>query len=85
MVAMTTNFALNNGLTYRDRALRGVAFLRGLVSFYVVCSVGAVANIGVAETIFQVIPSPELASFAGAAVGAAWNFVASAIFTWRAK
>ena len=83
--AMTTNFIFNNALTYRDRALRGAAFLRGLLSFYAVCAVGAVANIGVAETVYQVIPSPEFASIAGAAVGAAWNFVASAIFTWRAK
>jgi dolichol-phosphate mannosyltransferase len=84
-VAMTTNFVFNNLLTYRDRALRGRAFLRGLLSFYAVCSVGAVANVGVAEAVFSVLPQPEIASASGALVGALWNFVASAVFTWRAR
>jgi dolichol-phosphate mannosyltransferase len=85
VAAMTTNFLFNNALTYRDRALRGVEMLRGLLSFYVVCSVGAVANVGVAEAVWQFVPVPELASLAGAVVGALWNFVASAAVTWRAR
>ncbi len=83
--AMTTNFILNNALTYRDRALRGVEFLRGLISFYAVCAVGAVANVGVAEAVYRVLPMWALASFLGAVVGALWNFVASALVTWRAR
>jgi dolichol-phosphate mannosyltransferase len=85
VVAMTTNFLLNNALTYRDRSLRGLALLRGLVSFYIVCSIGAVANVGVAEAVWRVFPVAEVASFTGAVVGALWNFVASAAFTWRAR
>lgn len=85
VVAMTTNYLLNNLITYRDRALRGWAFLRGLLSFYAVCAIGAVANVGVATAVFGVLPSPELASLSGAVIGALWNFVASAIFTWRAR
>lgn len=85
ITAMTTNFIFNNALTYRDRALRGWAFVRGLLSFYAVCAVGAFANIGVAETIYRLLPQPLVASFFGAGVGALWNFLASAIFTWRTK
>ncbi|MFN6978910.1 MAG: GtrA family protein, partial [Gemmobacter sp.] len=84
-VAMTTNFLLNNLLTYSDRALRGRALLRGLLSFYAVCSIGAVANVGVAEAVFAALPQPELASATGAVVGALWNFLASAAFTWKAR
>jgi dolichol-phosphate mannosyltransferase len=84
-VAMTTNFLLNNLLTYSDRALRGTALLRGLVSFYAVCSIGAVANVGVAEAVYSVLPQPELASATGAVVGALWNFLASSAFTWKAR
>ena len=51
--AMTWNFFLNNLITYRDRRLRGLALLRGLVTFYAICAVGAVANIGVAEFVFD--------------------------------
>ena len=85
VAAMTSNFFRNNAFTYRDRSLRGLARLRGLLSFYVVCSLGAVANVGVAEAIFRLVPQPELASLGGAAVGAVWNFLASAVFTWRAR
>ena len=38
VVAMTSNFVLNNMLTYRDRRLVGRRFLTGLGSFYAVCS-----------------------------------------------
>ncbi len=83
--AMTTNFTLNNAITWRDRRLRGRAFWRGLLSFYAVCSIGAVTNVGVADAIFAVLPNWAVASLAGAAVGALWNFWASLIVTWRVR
>ncbi|MBV0913629.1 glycosyltransferase [Anianabacter salinae] len=83
--AMTTNFFLNNALTYRDRALRGWGVLRGLLSFYAVCAIGAVMNVGVAEAVYSAVPQWALASTAGAIVGALWNFVASSFATWRAR
>src|SRR6516225_11347114 len=43
-VAMTSNFILNNFLTYRDQRLKGFAILGGLLAFYLVCSVGLFAN-----------------------------------------
>jgi dolichol-phosphate mannosyltransferase len=84
-VAMTTNFLLNNVLTYHDRTLRGRALVTGLFSFYAVCAVGAVANVGVADVVYTVLPQAEVASATGAVVGALWNFVASALVTWRAR
>lgn len=83
IVAMTTNFAFNNALTYHDRSLHGSAFLRGLLSFYAVCAIGALANIGVASALFEATHMPAISSFAGAVVGALWNFVASSLVTWR--
>jgi len=83
ILAMTSNFALNNALTYKDRSLHGWRFLRGLLSFYGVCSVGAVANIGVATAIYAVLPWWAFAGFMGALIGALWNFVASALVTWK--
>src|SRR6202790_5150653 len=38
LVAMTSNFILNNFLTYRDQRLKGFGILRGLLLFYLVCS-----------------------------------------------
>jgi dolichol-phosphate mannosyltransferase len=84
MVAMTWNFVLNNQLTYRDRRLSGFAFLTGLVTFYVVCSVGTIANVGVASWIHtSLTPSAFVAGLAGALMGSVFNYAASSVLTWR--
>ena len=82
---MTSNFFLNNWFTYRDRRLHGWRLLRGLLSFYVVCSVGAIGNVGIAAYVFHADQSWWLAGIAGAIVGLVWNYATSAVFTWRAK
>jgi dolichol-phosphate mannosyltransferase len=83
--AMTWNFALNNRLTYRDRRLTRWAAVKGLLSFYIVCSVGAVANVGVASWIHRGAAEWWLAGTAGALMGAVFNYSASAAFTWRQR
>jgi dolichol-phosphate mannosyltransferase len=83
IVAMTSNFVLNNFLTYRDRRLRGWRFFSGLLSFYAVCSIGAVANVGIASAAFARHYSWWASGLAGAAVGVVWNYAVSAVFTWR--
>ncbi len=82
--AMTMNFFLNNALTYRDRRLRGFRpLLDGWVSFCVVCSVGLVANIGVAGFLHDVQSGTWAASaLVGVLVGAVWNYALSSRFTW---
>ncbi|GAA0727916.1 glycosyltransferase family 2 protein [Sphingomonas japonica] len=84
IVAMTFNFFLNNALTYRDRRLVGAkALFDGWVSFCVVCSVGAVANVGVAAFLHDAQQGYwALSAIAGIVVGAVWNFVLSSRFTW---
>ena len=52
MVAMTSNFVMNNQFTYRDQRLRGLKLLRGLIIFYLICGIGAIANVGVASYAF---------------------------------
>ena len=82
--AMTMNFFLNNALTYRDRRLRGFrAMFDGWVSFCAVCSVGVVANIGVAGFLHDVRDGQWAASaLVGVLVGAVWNYALSSRFTW---
>ena len=53
VVAMVFNFQLNNDITYRDQRLRGPRLWRGLLVFIVVCGFGAVANIGIANTLYE--------------------------------
>jgi dolichol-phosphate mannosyltransferase len=85
IVAMTWNFFLNNFITYRDQRLRGARLVWGLLSFYVICSVGAVANVGVADFVFNRNATWWLAGLAGAAIGVVWNFAVSSFLTWRRK
>ncbi|MET4086239.1 glycosyltransferase family 2 protein [Bradyrhizobium barranii] len=85
VVAMTSNFALNNFLTYRDQRLKGFALLRGLIAFYIVCSVGLLANVGVAFSVYDQEPIWWLAGMAGALMGVVWNYAMSGLFVWRKK
>ena len=83
--AMTSNFGLNNILTYRDMRLRGGRFFTGLLTFYLVCGIGVIANVGIANVVFQRDYTWWLAGGAGALVGTVWNYAASSIFTWGRK
>jgi dolichol-phosphate mannosyltransferase len=85
LVAMTSNFILNNFLTYRDKRLKGFAILRGLIAFYIVCSVGLFANVGVAFSVYDQEPIWWLAGMAGALMGVVWNYAMSGLFVWRKK
>jgi len=83
--AMTSNFLLNNFLTYRDQRLKGFAIVRGLLLFYLVCSVGLLANVGVANSVFDQEPIWWLAGAAGALMGVVWNYAMSGLFVWRRR
>jgi dolichol-phosphate mannosyltransferase len=85
LVAMTSNFILNNFLTYRDQRLKGFAILRGLLLFYVVCGVGLLANVGVAFSVYDQEPIWWLAGAAGALMGVVWNYAMSGLFVWRRR
>jgi dolichol-phosphate mannosyltransferase len=85
LLAMTSNFILNNFLTYRDQRLKGIAILRGLLLFYLVCSVGLLANVGVAFSVYDQEPIWWLAGAAGALMGVVWNYAMSGLFVWRKR
>jgi dolichol-phosphate mannosyltransferase len=83
--AMTFNFALNNKFTYRDQQLKGLAWVGGLFSFYLVCSLGAVANVGIGSLVYEQLHGWWIAGIAGAIVGSVWNYVASSWLTWTKR
>lgn len=90
-VAMTSNFFLNNLLTYRDRRLRGWQQVWGLLSFYLLCGLGVAGNVGIASMVFEGvsgIPSDYswfIAGGAGALISVVWNYAATALVTWKRK
>ncbi|HEV2547903.1 MAG TPA: glycosyltransferase family 2 protein [Stellaceae bacterium] len=83
LIAMTCNFLLNNLFTYYDQRLTRWRLMRGLFSFYVICSVGALGNVGIATYVFAADHVWWLAGIAGAVVGSVWNYAVSSIFTWK--
>ncbi len=85
ILAMTWNFILNNLITYRNERLRGRAFVLGLLSFYAIGAVGAVANIGVIGAMFSQGSGWWMAGIAGALVGVVWNYTMSSLFTWHRR
>jgi dolichol-phosphate mannosyltransferase len=83
VVAMTFNFVLNNALTYADKRLAGFAeLLRGWAKFGLTCSVGLLANVGVAAILVRFGMHEYPAALSGIVVGSVWNFALSSRFVW---
>jgi dolichol-phosphate mannosyltransferase len=85
LVAMTSNFFLNNELTYRDRRLKGLAMLRGFVLFCLIASVGALVNVDLADRLYGERLELLAAGAVGAVMSALWNYAMSTLFVWRAR
>jgi dolichol-phosphate mannosyltransferase len=83
--AITTNFLLNDALTYRDERLHGLDLLSGWISFNLVCGIGAVANVGIANWMFASSSTWFVSGLVGIGVGVVWNYAMSSIFTWNKK
>ena len=83
IIAMTSNFFLNNILTYSDRQLGGSDLINGLFSFYIACGLGAIINVALANFLFSLGWHFLLTGFAGAMAGAVWNYLATRNVTWR--
>jgi len=89
-VAMTSNFFLNNMLTYRDKRKKGLAAFKALFLFYLTCGIGASANIGISNLLYVSNISGVsgiwyFSGFIGAIVGSIWNFLMSSLVTWKTK
>ena len=89
-VAMTSNFFLNNMLTYRDKRKKGLAAFKALCLFYLTCGIGASANIGISNLLYVSNISGisgiwYFSGFIGAIVGSIWNFLMSSLVTWKTK
>ena len=83
VTAMTFNFVLNNALTYADKRLSGfVPLLRGWAKFGLTCSIGLLANVGVAAVLVNFGFHEYPAALCGIIIGSVWNFALSSRFVW---
>jgi dolichol-phosphate mannosyltransferase len=82
-IAMTENFLLNNLATSRDRSLRGIHLISGLISFWIACSFGAWANVVFAIDLLHSGKPWYIAGLAGIVISSVWNYSIMSLFTWQ--
>jgi len=93
LVALTSNFFINNWLTFYDKRLRGAEMVKGLFLFALFASVGIIANVGVSTYLVDQFKGNfaytdnliVLAATAGILIDTLWKFVMSERFVWMKK
>jgi dolichol-phosphate mannosyltransferase len=80
--AMTSNFLVNNAVTYFDRRKKGLVLLTAYVRFCLRCSGGLFVNVAVASFLEDRLAMPVVSSIAGAGFGAVWNYVTTTLAVW---
>ena len=83
--SIITNFILNNYFTFADRNVRGLkAFFSRLFNFNLICLIGGLIQIGVANLLTITLGIYDLISILIAiAVAMLWNFLLNNWWTWR--
>ena len=84
ILAATSNYIINNILTFRSNKLSGKNFYFGLFKFLLVASLPIIANIGVANLFYNQLSSNTFfAQIAGILVVFIWNYAASSRVVWN--
>ncbi len=76
---MTSNFFLNNELTYADKKLRGPRLVIGLITFYAVCSFGLIANVSVANLVYGMDQQLYVAAIVGVVMSVVFNYAVTRV------
>ena len=84
VLAATSNYLVNNWLTFRINRLRNKALFIGLLKFLLVSSLPIVANVGLASSFYNFIsPNTFFSQLAGIIVVFIWNYAASSKLVWN--
>jgi len=84
ILAASSNYIINNILTFRSNKLSGKNFYFGLFKFLLVASLPIIANIGVANLFYNQLSSNTFfAQIAGILVVFIWNYAASSRVVWN--
>jgi dolichol-phosphate mannosyltransferase len=84
VAAASSNYLINNALTFRFERLQGLALIRGLLKFLLVASLPVLANVGLASAFYSLVARDTIwAQLAGILVVFVWNYAASSRFVWN--
>lgn len=84
IIAATSNYLINNILTFRSHRLNGLGLLKGLIKFLIVASLPVLANVGITTIFYNLIADNAIwAQIAGILVVFVWNYTASSKFVWN--
>ena len=82
--AASSNYLINNALTFRFQRLKGLKLLGGLLKFLMVACLPILANVGLASAFYSFVARDTLwAQLAGIFVVFVWNYAASSRFVWN--
>tara|TARA_Y100001968_G_scaffold199412_1_gene182950 strand:- start:12399 stop:13505 length:1107 start_codon:yes stop_codon:yes gene_type:complete len=84
VTAATSNYLINNSLTFRINRLKNKLLFIGLIKFLIVSSLPIFANVGLATSFFNYVsPNTFLSQLAGIIVVFIWNYAASSRLVWN--
>ena len=84
IIAATSNFTINNILTFRSNKLLGNGFYLGLIKFLLVSSLPIIANIGITTLFYsQLSINTFISQIVGIIVVFVWNYAASSKVVWN--
>ena len=84
IVAASSNFSINNMLTFRTNKLIGKSFCFGLIKFLLVSSLPIIANIGITTLFYsQLSVNTFVSQIVGILVVFIWNYAASSKVVWN--
>ena len=84
IAAATSNFTINNILTFRSNKLLGKKFYLGLIKFLLVSSLPIIANIGITTLFYnQLSINTFFSQIVGIIVVFIWNYAASSKLVWN--
>ena len=82
--AASSNFTINNWLTFRNKRLKNKKFIFGLFKFLIISSLPIIANVGLATSFYHFVFSNTLFSqLAGIIIVFIWNYAASSRIVWE--
>ena len=83
-LSMSWNFFINNLITFRDKRLKGFELFKGLLGFYIACSVGAVISLALAIFMKDKLHIHYMvAGVLASLLSGVWNYWGARFLSWK--